>query len=304
MSTILITGGTGLVGTALCKVLVEKGFDIIILSRTKRASQHPQISYATWNIEQQTIDVDALQKADAIIHLAGAGVAEKRWTQKRKQEIIDSRVNSSKLLVNGLKQVQHKVKVLVSASAIGWYGPDPANHIDGFHEADAPHEDFLGNTCKAWEQSIEPLQDLGIRLVKFRTGIVLSQEGGALKEFLKPIQLGVAAILGSGKQVISWIHIQDMCSMYVQAISNKTWQGSYNAVAPIPVSNKELTLALAKQVRKKFYIPIHVPSFLLKLILGEMSIEVLKSTTVSSKKIETAGFSFQYSTIQQAVVSF
>ena len=304
MSTILITGGTGLVGKALGLALLEKGYRVIIMSRqgTKK-SETPALSYATWNVETHTIDKEAIAKADYIIHLAGAGVADKRWTKKRKQEIIDSRVNSSKLIVDSLKAIPSKVKAVVSASAIGWYGPDPVIPNPKPFAEDAPaNDDFLGTTCKLWEESIEPITQLGIRLVKLRTGIVLSKEGGALKEFLKPLKFGVAAILGSGKQIISWIHIDDLVNMYIAALENEKMNGVYNAVAPYPVSNKELTLELAK-ARKKFFIPIHVPSFILKIMLGEMSIEVLKSTTVSSSKIQLSGFSFTYPGIKDALAN-
>ncbi|MDZ4806673.1 MAG: TIGR01777 family oxidoreductase [Bacteroidota bacterium] len=304
MATILITGGTGLVGKALGQALLEKGYRVIILSRqVDKKSETPGLSYATWNVAAQTIDKEAIAKADYIIHLAGAGVADKRWTKKRKQEIVDSRVNSSKLIVDSFKTIPNKVKAVVSASAIGWYGPDPAiPNPKPFTEEAAANDDFLGTTCKLWEESIEPVTQLGIRLVKLRTGIVLSNEGGALKEFLKPLKFGVAAILASGKQIISWIHIDDLVNMYVAAIENENINGVYNAVAPKPVSNKELTLELAKS-RKKFFIPIHVPSFILKIMLGEMSTEVLKSATVSSNKIQRSGFDFTYPAIKEALAN-
>lgn len=308
MATVLITGGTGLVGKALGHALLEKGYSIIILSRqTNQQSAVANISYATWNVEKQTIDKEAIAKADYIIHLAGAGVADKRWTKKRKQEIVSSRVESSKLIVDSLKAIPNKVKAVVSASAIGWYlipNPSPQSGEGGgvrkLVESDPTANDFLGNTCKQWEESIEPVAQLGKRLVKLRTGIVLSNEGGALKEFIKPLKFGIAAILGSGKQIISWIHIDDLVRLYIMAIENEKLSGVYNAVAPNPVSNKELTLQLAKS-RKKFFIPIHVPSFVLKMVLGEMSIEVLKSATVSCEKIQKAGFVFQFSGISTAL---
>jgi uncharacterized protein len=302
MQTVLITGGTGLVGKALGQALLSKGYRVIIL--TREISRQPSIAhltYANWNVEQQTIDKQALVSADYIIHLAGAGVADKRWTAKRKKEILDSRVNSSKLIVDSLQTVQHNVKAVVSASAIGWYGSDAVvPNPTPFVETDQPHTDFLGSTCKLWEAGIEPVTAAGIRLVKLRTGIVLSKDGGALKEFLKPLKFGVAAVLGNGKQMISWIHIDDLISMYIAAIENEKMSGAYNAVAPVPVSNKQLTLTLAKS-RKTFFIPIHVPSFMLKIILGEMSVEVLKSATVSSSKIEDAGFLFRFSAIDKAL---
>lgn len=303
MQTILITGGTGLVGTRLTEMLVAKNYQVIILSRNNQQANHPNISYAQWNVEKQTIDASVLTKVDYIVHLAGAGVADKRWSKKRKQEIVESRTKSSALLVNALKNNPHKVKAVISASAIGWYGPDPSVHATGFEEADNPFTDYLGTTCKLWEESIEPVTQQNIRLVRMRIGIVLSTKGGAMKEFMNPIKMGVAAILASGKQMISWVHIDDLCNQFIYAIEHEQVQGTYNAVAPNPVSNKQLTLSIAKAMRGKFFIPIHVPAFVLKIMLGEMSIEVLKSTTVSSKKIQLIGFKFQYPTIDECVVN-
>lgn len=306
MATILITGGTGLVGRALCKALQERGYDIIILTRKIRPITHNQqpadrIRYAEWNVDAQIIDKDAIAKADYILHLAGAGVAEKRWTKKRKKEIIDSRVKSGQLIVESLRNIPNKVKAIIAASAIGWYGADPVVPNPNNFTEDAPADkEFLGDTCHQWEQSIEPVAQLNKRLVKLRIGIVLSKEGGALKEFIKPLKFGVAAILGNGKQMISWIHIDDLVSMFITSIEHENISGVYNAVAPAPVSNKELTLQLAKS-RKKFYLPFYVPSFILKLILGEMSVEVLKSATVSSAKIQQAGFIFRFPDIKTAI---
>lgn len=300
METVLITGGTGLVGEALGQALLHKGYSVIILSR-QSIDTAPGLSYARWNVEQQTIDKRAIEMADYIIHLAGAGVAERRWTKKRKQEIVNSRVNSGRLITESLRTIPNKVKTVVSASAIGWYGPDPAiPNSKPFAETDACHNDFLGIACKQWEESIEPVTQSGKRLVKFRTGIVLSNKGGALREFKKPLRFGIATVLGRGRQVISWIHIDDLVQLYISAIENPEINGVYNAVAPAPVSNKELTLQLAKS-RKRFFIPIHIPSFLLKLFLGEMSAEVLKSCTVSSKKIEDAGYQFLFPSVQSAL---
>ncbi len=298
MKTILITGGTGLIGNALRQALQQKGYRIIILSREPDEKKNTStLRYAKWDIEKNYIDKHAIADADYIIHLAGAGVADKRWTKKRKQEIIDSRIKSGELLVHSLETIPNKVKAVISATAIGWYGADPViPNPTPFVETDPADNSFLGSTCQLWEQSIEPVTSLGKRLVKLRTGIVLSDKGGALKEFKKPLQFGVAAILGSGKQIISWIHIDDMVKLYITAIENEGMSGIYNAVAPHPVSNKELTLQLAK-ARDKFFIPVHVPSFALKLALGEMSIEILKSATVSADKIQGTGFVFRYSTI-------
>ena len=299
--TVLITGGTGMVGKALTNSLVKKGYKVIILTRNaggKRQQEH--VHYATWDVTKQQIDIAALQTADYIIHLAGAGVVEKKWTVAYKKEIQDSRTESSKLIIDALKNNENKVKAIISASAIGWYGAD-TEPVKPFTEDAAADISFLGATCKLWEESIEPVIGLGKRLVKFRIGIVLSNDGGALAEFKKPIQFGVAAILGNGKQMVSWVHINDLCKLFISGIENENLSGSYNAVAPNPVSNKTLTISLAKAMKGKFYIPMHVPSFVLKIMLGQRSIEVLKSTTVSCKKILDTGFEFTFKTIEAAL---
>ena len=306
MATVLITGGTGLVGKALGQALLQKGYSVVVLTRDADAkTKHPKpvnFNYAAWDIEKKFIDKDAVARADYIIHLAGAGVADKRWNKKRKQEIIDSRVKSSALIIDSLKSIPNKVKAVVCASAIGWYGADTAiPNLKPFVETDPADDAFLGHTCKLWEESIEPVTSLGIRLVKLRTGIVLSKDGGALAEFKKPLKFGVAGILGNGKQIISWIHNDDLVKLYIAAIENEKLQGSYNAVAPNPVSNKELTMQLARIKNGSKFIAMPVPSFLLKIALGEMSIEVLKSATVSAEKILQTGFQFNYLTIKEAL---
>jgi len=309
MARVLITGGTGLVGTAVKNLLLQKGYEVVLLTRSTVSKE----GYAHWDIVAGTIDTTAIAGADYIIHLAGAGVADKRWSVARKQEILDSRTKSSALLVKALQETPNKVKAVISASAIGWYGPDNNNGDNnniasqGFVETDPSYPDFLGTTCAAWEASIAPVtantNGLQKRLVCLRTGIVLSKHGGALKEFLKPLAVRMAAVLGNGKQMISWIDVRDLAKMFVYAIEHENLSGSYNAVAPSPVSNKTLTKTLASVLYGKFYITTYVPSFVLKIMLGEMSIEVLKSTTVSAQKIQDAGFVFDYPEITKSLSS-
>lgn len=285
-----------MIGRQLTKLLCKKGYRVIILTRKMPGAKTKDatLTYALWNVEQRTIDVSALQQADYIVHLAGAGVVDKKWTEAYKTEIVQSRTESSALLIETLQNNPNKVQVFVSASAIGWYGEDPAPAPGGFIESDAAATGFLGETCKLWEASVAPVEKLDIRLVKVRTGIVLSNEGGALPEFKMPLKFGIAGILSKGRQVVSWIHIDDLCRMYIAAIENENLWGSYNAVAPNPVSNKTLTIQLAKALKKSFYLPLHVPAFVLKIVMGQSSIEVLKSATVSCKKILDTGFQFKF----------
>jgi uncharacterized protein (TIGR01777 family) len=299
MDTVIITGGTGLIGSALSLFLVSRGFQVIVFSRNPRAHNKPLpgISYAAWNIEEQSVNEEAFKKAKHVIHLAGAGVADKPWTDKRKKEIIDSRTNSSTLLIKAMTSIPNEIVSVVSASAIGWYKRNlPGQPV----ETDLPDPGFLGETCQAWEKSIQPVGGLGKRLVILRTGIVLSNEGGAFPEFAKPVKYGIAAILGNGKQMISWIHIEDICRIYLEAMINASWSGVYNAVAPYPVNNRTFILDLAKKMKGSFFIPMPVPNFILRMMLGQRSEEVLKSSNISSNKLKQQGFQFIYPTIDAA----
>jgi uncharacterized protein (TIGR01777 family) len=284
-------------------MLIDKGHKVVILTRKTKPSSYPDLSYLPWNVETQTIDNRAIATADYIVHLAGAGVADKKWSRDRKKEILDSRTQSSALLVKALREVPNRVKAVVSASAIGYYGDDinRSPKRKTFTEEMRPDKEFLGETCRLWEESIEPVHKDGRRLVKLRIGIVLSNDGGALPEFKKPVKFGIAGVLGSGQQVVSWIHIEDLCRMILYAIENEELLGVYNAVAPTPVRNKDLTLLLAEKMKGRFFVHLHVPAFVLKAMLGQMSTEVLKSATVDCEKIRTAGFAFLYPTIEAAL---
>jgi uncharacterized protein (TIGR01777 family) len=334
MQTVLISGGTGLVGKALTKKLIKKGYRVIVLSRKSgpgvmdpesnqeqgaigmgqwamgaenKEKQYEMgkgqklVEYALWDIKKKEIDLLALQEADYIIHLAGAGVMDKKWTAAYKKEIMDSRVESANLITGHLKMHPNKVKAVIAASAIGWYSPLASLSTGGAIETEKAAADFLGETCRLWEASMDPVIALGKRLVKLRIGIVLGIQGGALREFIKPLSFGIAAILGSGKQLVSWVHIDDLCRIFIAAIENENMHGVYNAVAPNPVTAKELTIALAKKINPKFYLPVHVPAFVLKLMLGGRSIEILKSSRISSKKIQDAGYTFIFDKIDNAL---
>lgn len=234
MQTVLITGGTGLVGSALTKALIAKGYAVIIVTRKARLAEG-KVSYAVWDPEKGLIDEAAVSRADYIINLAGANVAGGRWTAKRKAEIVNSRVKSGQLLVKALRDTPNKVQAVVTASAIGWYGADPlVPNPKPFTEIDPADSSFLGSTCKQWEAAIQPVTDMDKRLVTYRIGIVLSNNGGAYAEFKKPLGLGVAAILGSGKQVVSWIHINDLVAVFIAAIEGDSFSGTYNASCAQP----------------------------------------------------------------------
>ncbi len=302
METVLITGGTGMIGNALTQALIERGYHVIVLTRNpsdKQKTKNDKLSFAEWNIEKQTLDKEAFAKADHIIHLAGANFADKRWTNKRKQEIVNSRVDSAKLIIESLKTISNKVKVVISASGISWYGDDKA--AKPFTENDPVANDFMAQTCKQWEAAIEPASFLGKRLIKLRIGPVLSTEGGAYVEFKNPIKFGVAGIIGNGKQIFSWVHIDDLVRTILFAMENEQMEGVYNVVSPEPATNKDLILEIAKST-KKFFIPIHAPAFALKIVFGELIGEILKSTTVSSEKLQQAGFIFQYPDIRSAIL--
>ena len=301
MATVLITGGTGMIGSALASELLNRNYDVIVLTRSpEKYLNTARLSYAKWDVDKQTIDGDAVTKSDYIVHLAGEGVSDKRWTPKRKRQIAQSRIDGGALLVKGLKENVNNVRAVISAAGIGWYGWQHDSQ-EPLEETDPAAEDFLGATCRQWEASIDPVISLGKRLVKFRTGIVLSKEGGAIKEFKKPLRFGIATILGNGKQVMSWIHIDDLVRLYIYAIETDRINGVYNAVAPHPVTNKKFIIQLARTMRGRFYVPIFVPSFILKMVVGELSTEVLKSATVSCKKIKREGYSFLYPSLASAL---
>ena len=301
MQTVLITGGTGMVGQALSNYLLEKGYEVIVLSRSEKRSSRLHLSYALWDLDKQYVDPAAIQKADIIVHLAGESVATKRWTKKRKEQIVQSRVQSGALLVKALQENKHQVKTVIAASAIGWYGPDNTHSLqNGFVETDTPDDTYLGTTCQQWEQSVQAIATMGIRLVTLRIGIVFNKRGGALAEFIKPAQFGLATILGPGTQIMSWIHQMDLCKMILFAAGNESVKGVYNAVAPSPAANKQIVEMVAEKLFP-IQLSVKVPVFILKIMLGEMSIEVLKSANVSSKKIQAAGFEFEFPTLETAL---
>ena len=294
---VLISGASGLVGTRLTEMLMQKDYQISHLSRTNKDGEIPVFQ---WNVKKGTIDEHAMQGVDSIIHLAGAGIADKPWTAARKKEILESRTQSTELLYNALKERTHQVKTFVSASAIGYYGYSGSDKV--FDEESEPADDFLADVVKQWEASVDKIASLGIRVVKVRIGILLSEKGGALAELVKPIKWGVGSPLGSGTQYMSWIHIDDVCQIFIKALEDEKINGAYNAVGPNPATNKEITEAIARVLKKPLWLP-NVPSFILKLILGEMADLVIKGSKVSSLKIESTGFQFRFPEIDNALLN-
>lgn len=291
---LLLTGGSGLLGNELTRALLEKGYTVSHLSR--KPGKIPGVKTFLWDIHKGTIDEHCIQGVDIIIHLAGAGIADERWTDQRKKELIESRTMSVKLIYDLLKGKSHQVKRIVSASATGYYS-DRGDEL--LTEASTPAHDFLGECCIAWEKAVDEGTGLGLDVLKFRTGVVLTDEGGALPKLATPVKLGVGSPLGNGRQWIPWIHHTDVTAMYLHGITHNL-TGVYNMVAPNPVTNMQLTKAVAKQLKKPLWAP-RVPAFLLKLLLGEMATVVLGSTRVSAGKIEQAAFVFKYPDIELAL---
>ncbi len=296
MKTVLITGGTGLVGKYLSKKLIEKGYFVATLGRqSKKQSDIPNY---TWNIEKNELEDGALENVDYIIHLAGANIGEKRWTSKRKKEIVDSRIKSSQLIFQKITENKHQLKAFISASAIGYYGAITTDKI--FVETDQPSQDFLGETCRLWEDAANNFESLGIRTVKIRTGVVLTYQGGALAKMITPVKVGLGASIGSGKQYMPWIHIDDLCEIYLKAIEENNMHGAFNAVAPEHKTNREFSETLTKVLKKKVWFP-SIPAFILKIIFGKMSELILNGSRVSSNKLIKEGFQFKFPDLKSAL---
>lgn len=285
-------------GKPLTRMLLQKGYNIHHLSRNPELHGNPRITVFKWDIDKSEIDENCIKGVSAIIHLAGEGIAEKRWTAKRKQQIIQSRTGSINLLYNLIrKNPDHRIETILSASAIGYYGDRDDELLT---EDSKPGNGFLPLACLEWEKAVDEGEKLNLRVVKMRTGIVLSDAGGALPEIVNPIRKGLGAPLGSGKQWMSWIHLQDVNKMYVFALENEQVRGTYNMTAPKPVTNAEITNTLAEILDKKLWLP-NVPAFSLKLLLGEMSALVLDSAKVSCLKIQSAGFTFDFPEVTGAL---
>jgi uncharacterized protein (TIGR01777 family) len=294
---VLITGGTGFIGRYLTEKLLKKGYTVSILTRNRKPNTD-KVFYYIWDVTTQSIEEEAVRNADYIIHLAGENIAEKRWTAERKKAILDSRIKSTQLIYDTLKKNNKKVDAFVSASGIGFYG---AVNGDGIcTENTLPADDFVGTVCQEWENSADLMTSLGIRTVKIRTGLVLGKNGGIVKELAPIFKRGFGSALGSGNQYMPWIHIHDLCMIYIEAIENDKMIGPYNAT----INDSTTNLIFSKTLAGTFGYPIwmpKIPAFLIRLGMGERACILLTGRRVSSDKIKKLGFRFQFKNLQQAL---
>ena len=293
---ILITGASGLIGRHLSGFLKEKGHSVAHLGR-KKSSVVP-VKQFIWNPANGTIEEGAVSWADAIIHLAGANVSEGRWSTERKEEIIKSRVNSAKLLAKTIVEEKAKPRVFVSAAAVGWYGIITSEKI--FTENDPPANDFFGNVCLQWENAADLVEETGVRTVKLRIGVVLAADGGALPQLARPVKWFAGSPLGNGKQWMPWIHINDLCALFLKAIEDENMHGAYNAASSGHVTNKEFVKTIGRVLHRPVFLP-PVPKFALKIVLGEMAGIVTEGSRVSNEKIKNAGFKFRFEKLEPAL---
>jgi len=292
---ILLTGATGMLGKDLIKNLLERGDQVSLLSR--KPQRIKDVKVFIWDVYKQEIDKSCLNGIDTIIHLAGENISDGRWTEERKKKIIDSRVMSAQLLFKTIAENVNQVKHFISAAAVGIYG-DRANEV--LTEESPAGTGFMAECCKEWEAAADQGLALCLRVVKIRTGVVLSKDSGALPAMSKPVQFFAGAPLGKGTQYIPWIHHLDMTRVYLHLLDNQHLSGIYNATAPFPVTNKTLTKTIAKQLHRPVW-PFNVPAGVLQLILGEMSAVVINSNNTSAEKLQSSGFIFKFDHIETAL---
>jgi uncharacterized protein (TIGR01777 family) len=296
MAKILIAGGTGSIGTHLIDELISSGHEPVVLSRT--VFENSKFKTFRWDPDKGYIDEKAFEGIDHIINLAGNGITDKRWTARRKAEIINSRLNSTKVLFTCLKKLNLRPLSFIGASAVGYYGTKNSEKI--FTESDPPATDFLGDVCTRWEKSYEPIDALGIPISIVRIGIVFARSSGVYAKLVNPARFGFGTIFGSGKQYMPWIHIDDLVKIFSQLINGDIPKGIYNAVAPQHINNARFTHALASSVNRTIVLP-KVPAFALKLALGEMSSMLLEGSRISDQKLIHAKFKFRHEIIESAL---
>ncbi len=295
-TSVLITGGSGLVGKYLTSLLLGKGYRVSHLSRN--ANQFGKVRVYRWDPGKEIIDPAVFQSVDFIIHLTGANIGEKRWTKNRKADIIKSRVESSLFLHKVITDNEIRLKAFISASATGYYGTVTSDKI--YSEEDPPSNDFTGSLCRQWEQAVDLFGKDGIRTVKIRTAVVLAKNDSALSKLMVSAKYGFLMIMGNGRQHIPWIHIKDLCNIYLKAIEDSGISGAYNAVAPQHVTYTDFIKTLANII-KRIVLPLPVPAIILKAVKGEMSDIILKGSRVSSKKITDAGYQFAFKSLYDAL---
>lgn len=293
MAKVLITGGSGLVGSHLSDLLHAKGHEVAHLSR--RVTGEERYTTYAWDVKAGKLDLRALEQVDHLVHLAGAGVADQRWTPARKQEILDSRTKSTDLLLKTAQQSGVALQSVISASAIGYYGDTGQDWVT---ESAPAGSDFLASVVQAWEEHVDALEELA-PVAKIRIGVVLSRNGGALQELAKPVKWWAGAPLGSGRQYVSWIHESDLARMFLFVLE-KGLQGTFNGVAPHPVTNAELTRVIANVLGKPLLLP-NVPAFAMRALMGEMADIVLTGSQVSAESILKSGFTFEFNEVRHAV---
>lgn len=294
---VLITGGSGFVGKNLSRLLIDNGYTVSILSRSKRANTD-NFFYYTWDVQKQLIEEDAVLKADFVIHLAGANIAGKRWSKERKEIIMKSREQSAQLLFAVLEKNDKKLDAFISASAIGIYGAVNGQAI--CTEKTLPANDFLGLVCQKWEAAADKFGQLGIRTVKVRTGLVLGKNDGFLNKLTPIFKLRLGSALGSGKQYMPWIYVDDLCAVYLEALKNPNMTGAYNAAINDNTTNATFSKTLAKVYGYSIWLP-NVPAFLIRIVLGEMSKLILTGRRVSSEKIESIGLKFKHKNLEETL---
>jgi len=292
---VLITGGTGMLGVHLTHILLDKGYVVEHLSRSRNSKTG--VKTWAWDLEAGTLEEGALDGVTDIIHLAGAGIADKKWTASRKKVLIDSRVEGPKLLKAKLEEKGMQLRSFISASGVNYYGSVTTGKT--FVEDDPAGTDFTGECCVYWEDAADLFADIA-RVVKIRIGVVLMMQGGALPRLAQPIRYGIGSRLASGKQIVPWIHLEDVCQVLAYALENEQMTGAYNAVASEVSSNADLTKAVAKQLKKPLWAP-PVPAFVLKLLFGEMASLVLNGSAISNQKLLDAGFELKFNTLASAL---
>jgi len=291
---ILITGASGLIGTALQKSFAEKGYETLLAARSKPKKSNE----IQWDTEKGFADEDLprLDALDAIVHLAGENIAG-RWTDEKKRRLMDSRVDGTRNIVETIDKLKNKPKVLINASAIGVYG-DRADEI--LTETSAAGDNFLAEIGKNWEAEAVKAENFGVRVVRLRIGIVLAKDGGALAQMLTPFKFGLGGTIGSGKQWMSWIALEDVVRIVNFALENENLSGAINVVAPNPATNEEFTDTLGATLHRPTFLPL--PAFAVNLAFGEMgNALLLDSTRVVPKKLEEHGFEFDFPDLKAAL---